>query len=83
MCSVGIVKVVFFDNMNLAVAASGALIRYISETNRDVVSQIESIKTYVPSDYLILDPQSRQCLSLTSTSDDDNQSSLVHVIDAT
>ena len=72
-----------FDNMNLAVAASGALIRYISETNRDVVSQIESIKTYVPSDYMILDPQSRQSLSLTSTSEEDNQSSLVHVIDAT
>ena len=72
-----------FDNMNLAVAASGALIRYVAETNRDVVSQIESIKMYVPSDYMILDPQSRQSLSLTSTSEEDSQSSLIHVIDAT
>lgn len=64
--------------------AAGALLRYVSDTQKGQVSQIGHIEVYVPGQYMILDPATRRNLELTETMrDKDKRGSLLWVLDKT
>jgi len=49
------------------VAAAGALVEYVEETQRSACEHIRSIRPIQPADYLVLDRATRACLELTQT----------------
>ncbi|MDO4564624.1 MAG: DNA mismatch repair protein MutS [Clostridia bacterium] len=54
----------------LAVAAGGALLRYLEETQKNALSHISLIKALNRSEYMQLDPATRRSLELTRPSND-------------
>jgi DNA mismatch repair protein MutS len=51
----------------LAATAAGAIIQYLSETQRGVIVQITGLSTYMLGDYMVLDANTRRNLELTET----------------
>jgi len=51
----------------LAAAAAGAVIHYLNETQRGVISQITGLNSYTLGDYMVLDANTRRNLELTET----------------
>jgi len=67
-----------------AIAASGALLEYLYETQMNALSHINSVKLYSDSDIMNIDLSSRRNLELTETMRDKNKKgSLLHVLDST
>ncbi|MCH9010805.1 MAG: DNA mismatch repair protein MutS [Chloroflexi bacterium] len=52
------------EHLPLAVRAAGAVVDYLSRTQKGASSQITSLYTYSTSDHMVLDPQTRRNLEL-------------------
>ncbi len=71
------------DDIN-SVCASGALLEYLLETQKNSLNHIFSIKKYSQNKYLLLDASSRRNLELTETlRDKSKKGSLLWVLDKT
>ncbi len=68
----------------LAVSASGALMWYLNETQKNDLSHISHLKYYTTGDFMLLDVSSRRNLELTETMREKNKKgSLLSVMDKT
>ena len=64
--------------------ASGALLRYVSDTQKGQIRQIGHMEVYTPGQFMILDPATRRNLELTETMrDKEKRGSLLWVLDKT
>ena len=52
------------ENLPLAARAAGAVIDYLTQTQRSAVGQIAALHTYSTSEYMVLDQQTRRNLEL-------------------
>ncbi|MGH8502887.1 MAG: DNA mismatch repair protein MutS [Gammaproteobacteria bacterium] len=71
------------DAMPAAIAAAGALLNYVSDTQRGALPHISALHTERHGDGIILDAASRRNLELECTLTGDPQNTLVHVLDTT
>jgi DNA mismatch repair protein MutS len=72
------------DGDSPIVAAAGALLEYVSETQRAACEHILRIEPVQPDSYLLLDQATRQCLELVETQREHRrEGSLLDVLDAT
>ncbi len=68
----------------MAVAAAGALLWYLLETQKNELSHISSVKYYTMADFMLLDVSSRRNLELTETMrEKSRKGSLLWVLDKT
>ncbi len=72
------------EDRPLAIAAAGAALQYLEETQRSRLNHISTIRYLEEADYLILDPVTHRNLELTrSLSEGGRQGSLIAVVDRT
>lgn len=72
------------QTLNSAIAAAGALLAYLQETQHSALEHITGLSTYFPKDYVYLDTATRRNLELTRTTrDGGTRGSLLGVIDQT
>lgn len=72
------------ENMEMGVTAAGALLEYLTETQKRELTHINQVKTYSVQEYMILDMATRRNLELTETLRDKNRKgSLLWVLDYT
>ena len=72
------------EGMTLAIAAAGAILQYLSETQKTAAQQITSITTYSTADHMVLDGATRRSLELVRTlRDGSSKGSLLWVLDRT
>ena len=72
------------ENLPLAIRAAGAVVEYISRTQKTALSQITTLRTYSTLTYMVLDPQTRRNLELFEGGRwGDTRSSLYNVLDRT
>lgn len=55
------------EHLPLAVRATGGLLHYLQDTQRDSLAPLLPLRTYALSDYLTLDAQTRRNLEITQT----------------
>jgi len=55
------------DHLPLAVRAAGGLLEYLEDTQKDTQVPLQLLSTYVLSDFLVLDYQTRRNLEITQT----------------
>ncbi len=55
-------------HLPLAVQAAGAIIHYLSETQKGALSQVGALSTYTTESFMLLDPQTRRNLELFQSS---------------
>ena len=68
----------------LAVCAAGAIVQYLSETQKAALEQLDSLATYSTKGFMVLDPATRRNLELTQTiRGRRTEGSLLGVLDAT
>lgn len=68
----------------MAVAAAGALLWYLLETQKNQLNHISSVKYYATADFMLLDVSSRRNLELTETMrEKSRKGSLLWVLDKT
>src|ERR1044071_8512176 len=68
---------------DLAVAASGGVLHYVRETQKDDAAHITGLSYFEPSDYLIIDSPTVRNLELVEALDGARTRSLISVIDET
>ncbi|MEM6434647.1 MAG: DNA mismatch repair protein MutS, partial [Cyanobacteria bacterium P01_D01_bin.115] len=72
------------DHLPLAVRAAGGLLEYLEDTQKDTQVPLQLLSTYVLSDFLVLDHQTRRNLEITQTSRDGTYNgSLLWALDRT
>ena len=72
------------DHLPLAVRAAGGLLEYLKDTQKDTQVPLQLLSTYVLSDFLVLDHQTRRNLEITQTSRDGTYNgSLLWALDRT
>ena len=72
------------EGMPLAVAAAGAILQYVEETQKTAAQQITGITTYSTADHMVLDPATRRSLEIVRTMRDGSvKGSLLWVLDKT
>ena len=72
------------EDKSLAISAAGAVLYYLAETQKSVLSQISKLTTYSTSSFMILDPQTVRNLELFSGGRwGSSESSLLSVLDNT
>ena len=72
------------DGMPLGVAAAGAAMHYLLETQRSRLGHIRRIRRYQPGDYIALDGATRRNLEITASSGSGSRfGSLIDVLDRT
>lgn len=70
--------------MEYGVCAAGALLSYLSETQKNALSHIGELKTYYPQSYMVLDISTRRNLELTeSIRSQERKGSLLWLLDKT
>ena len=69
------------ENMPLAIAAAGALLRYVQDTQRTALPHIRSLQVELVSDSVILDATTRLNLELESSLSGHDQHTLIGVLD--
>lgn len=68
----------------LAIAAAGALLAYVHETQQNAMSHLQSLRVYHTGHFMVLDEATRRHLALLPTSRAaDDTGSLLEVLDAT
>lgn len=67
----------------LALRAAGAVLQYLTETQRMAVAQINTVRYYNVEDFMFLDPQTRRNLELLESSFGKKRGSLIDVLDQT
>jgi DNA mismatch repair protein MutS len=55
------------EGLPLAISAAGAIVQYLSETQKAALEQLESLATYSTKQFMSLDPATRRNLELTQT----------------
>ncbi len=71
------------EEQHAGILAAGAILHYISETQKSQLPQITSIRLLSPGDYMLLDYPTRRNLEILSTIDGDTHASLIHLLDRT
>ncbi len=72
------------EGQPLAIAAAGALVQYLRETQKTAVSHLAPLHSYSLDGFMILDPATRRNLELTETlRDSQRRGSLLWVLDKT
>jgi len=72
------------QDMPLAVAAAGAILQYLAETQKTAAQQITGITTYSTADHMVLDSATRRSLEIVRTMRDGSfKGSLLWVLDKT
>ncbi len=72
------------DSFPKASISAGALLHYLREIQKSDLSQLQSIRTYVKGDYMLIDAATRRNLELVETlRDKRKQGSLLGVLDKT
>lgn len=72
------------EDMEYGVCAAGALLAYLSETQKNALSHIGRIRTYYPQSYMVLDISTRRNLELTeSLRNQERRGSLLWLLDKT
>ncbi|MEL7316541.1 MAG: DNA mismatch repair protein MutS, partial [Cyanobacteria bacterium J06559_3] len=72
------------DHLPLAIRAAGGLLEYIEDTQKETQVPLQLLSTYVLSDFLVLDHQTRRNLEITQTSRDGTYNgSLLWALDRT
>ena len=72
------------ENLPVAIAAAGALIYYLHETQKQEVEHILSVQTYTLDDFMVLDADTQRNLELTtSIRDGSTKGTLLEVLDQT
>jgi len=73
-----------FENKELAISASGAIISYLEATQKMALSHLLRLKFYLKSEFMILDESTRTNLELlANVQDNTKQGSLLGVLDLT
>jgi DNA mismatch repair protein MutS len=67
----------------LATRAAGAMLQYLSETQRMAVSQLTGVRCYSVEEFMFLDPQTRRNLELLESATGRKHGSLIDVLDQT
>jgi DNA mismatch repair protein MutS len=68
---------------DLAISASGAVVYYVRETQKEDAAHLTGISYYQPNDYLILDPPTVRNLELVEALDGSRTRTLVGMLDET
>lgn len=55
------------QEMDYGICAAGALLEYLSETQKNALQHINRIKAYLPQSFMVLDASTRRNLELTET----------------
>ncbi len=72
------------EGFALAVSAAGAIVQYLSETQKAALTQLDSLSTYCTKGFMLLDAATRRNLELTQTiRGQRTDGSLLGVLDAT
>lgn len=72
------------EEMSIGIAAAGAILYYIKETQNGKIDQLTKISLYNPSNYMLLDFATRKNLEITySLFDDNTQGTLISILDNT
>lgn len=72
------------DTLDLGIVAAGAILHYLGETQKGRVSHIRRISLFAPSDYMLLDLQTRRNLEVvTSLQSGRSDGTLVDILDST
>lgn len=72
------------QNKPLAVRAAGAILDYVTETQRSALEQFTNLHSYSTTGFMMLDPATRRNLELTATiRDGSKRGSLLDVLDRT
>jgi DNA mismatch repair protein MutS len=72
------------EDKSLAISAAGAILYYLADTQKSVLSQISKLTTYSTSTFMVLDPQTVRNLELFSGGRwGSSESSLLSVLDNT
>lgn len=69
------------DGLPAAVCAAGALLRYVSRTQTQSLSHIQTIQVDQSGEYLVLDPVTRKNLELTETISGEDSPTLFSILD--
>lgn len=69
------------NDMPVAIAAAGALLRYVSRTQNHALTHIQNIRVDQSSEYLALDPITRKNLELTQTLAGEESPTLFSLLD--
>ncbi|HEX6290851.1 MAG TPA: DNA mismatch repair protein MutS [Herpetosiphonaceae bacterium] len=67
----------------LATRAAGAMLQYLSETQRTAAAQLTGVRCYSVEDFMFLDPQTRRNLELLESATGRKHGSLIDVLDQT
>jgi DNA mismatch repair protein MutS len=71
-------------HLPLAISAAGALIHYVSETQKEALSQLTSLRTYTTEAYMTIDGQTSRNLEITKGGRwGESKNSLLNVLDQT
>ena len=68
---------------DFAVSASGALITYLYETQKNSLAHINAVKFYSPHDYLVMDATTVKNLELAINRDNSEEGTLLSILDKT
>jgi DNA mismatch repair protein MutS len=71
------------EGLTHAIAAAGALLQYVRDTQRGALPHISSLRTEAQGDYIVLDAVSRRNLELERTLSGGTEHTLLHVLDRT
>ena len=72
------------EEMEYGICAAGALLSYLSETQKNALSHIGALRTYYPQSYMVLDISTRRNLELTeSIRSQERKGSLLWLLDKT
>jgi len=71
------------ENMSYMIIVAGAILHYISETQKAALPHLSNISIYNPSDYMPLDFSTRKNLEIVFNSEGGRDSSLIDVLDRT
>ncbi len=72
------------ESLRMGIVAAGALLHYLQETQKGSVSHMRKIALYAPSDFMLLDSQTRRNLELVSSMQSGKRDgTLVDILDYT
>lgn len=71
------------DEYYSSIAAAGALMHYINETQKSAAEHIRSISIYDPTEFMTLDNSTRRNLEILYSNHDDTSSTLISILDST
>ncbi len=71
------------DENYSSIAAAGALMHYINETQKSAAEHIRSISIYDPTEFMTLDNSTRRNLEILYSNHDDSSSTLISILDST